>query len=81
MRPGPGPHMCGPDGRRMRRPIKGRDADGRDADARDADGNDADGWRRTRREALIVRAPVDRIVAPLFPTKLPWVNASRPEAT
>jgi hypothetical protein len=28
-----------------------------------------------------VRAPVDTIAAPLFPTKLPWVNASGPQAT
>jgi thiol-disulfide isomerase/thioredoxin len=28
-----------------------------------------------------VRAPVGRIAAPLFPTKLPWVNASGPQAT
>ncbi len=28
-----------------------------------------------------MRAPTDRIAAPLFPTKLPWVNASGPQAT
>ena len=28
-----------------------------------------------------MRAPVDTIAAPLFPTKLPWVNASGPQAT
>jgi hypothetical protein len=28
-----------------------------------------------------VRAPVDTIAAPLFPTQLPWVNASGPQAT
>jgi thiol-disulfide isomerase/thioredoxin len=28
-----------------------------------------------------VRAPVDTIVAPLFPTKLPWVNTDRPQAS
>jgi thiol-disulfide isomerase/thioredoxin len=27
-----------------------------------------------------LRAPVDTIVAPLFPTKLPWVNASGPQS-
>jgi thiol-disulfide isomerase/thioredoxin len=27
-----------------------------------------------------LRAPVDNIVAPLFPTKLPWVNASGPQS-
>jgi hypothetical protein len=28
-----------------------------------------------------MRAPTDRIAAPLFPTKLPWVNATGPQAT
>jgi thiol-disulfide isomerase/thioredoxin len=28
-----------------------------------------------------MRAPVDTIAAPLFPTKLPWVNSSVPQAT
>jgi hypothetical protein len=28
-----------------------------------------------------MRAPVDTIAAPLFPTRLPWVNASGPQAT
>jgi hypothetical protein len=28
-----------------------------------------------------VRAPVDTIAAPLFPTRLPWVNASGPQPT
>jgi hypothetical protein len=28
-----------------------------------------------------LRAPVDTIVAPLFPTGLPWVNANGPQAT
>jgi thiol-disulfide isomerase/thioredoxin len=28
-----------------------------------------------------VRAPVDTIAAPLFPTKLPWVNASGPQSS
>jgi hypothetical protein len=27
-----------------------------------------------------MRAPVDNIVAPLFPTKLPWVNVDRPQS-
>jgi thiol-disulfide isomerase/thioredoxin len=27
-----------------------------------------------------LRAPVDNIVAPLFPTRLPWVNASGPQS-
>ncbi len=27
-----------------------------------------------------MRAPVDTIAAPLFPTRLPWVNASRPQS-
>ena len=27
-----------------------------------------------------MRAPVDNIVAPLFPTRLPWVNASGPQS-
>ena len=27
-----------------------------------------------------MRAPVDTIVAPLFPTRLPWVNVSGPQA-
>jgi len=29
----------------------------------------------------VTRAPVDTIVAPLFPVRLPWVNADRPRAT
>src|SRR2546430_7952666 len=28
-----------------------------------------------------MRAPVDTIVAPLFPTRLPWVNADRPQSS
>ncbi len=36
------------------------------------------GRRHPRR---LVRAPVDTIAAPLFPTNLPWVNASGPQAT
>jgi thiol-disulfide isomerase/thioredoxin len=28
-----------------------------------------------------MRAPVDTIAAPLFPTKLPWVNVERPQAS
>ena len=28
-----------------------------------------------------MRAPVDTIAAPLFPTKLPWVNAAGPQST
>jgi len=28
-----------------------------------------------------MRAPVDTIAAPLFPTRLPWVNATGPQAT
>jgi hypothetical protein len=28
-----------------------------------------------------MRAPVDTIAAPLFPTRLPWVNAAGPQAT
>jgi thiol-disulfide isomerase/thioredoxin len=30
---------------------------------------------------LVVRAPVDTIAAPLFPTKLPWVNTSGTQAS
>ena len=30
---------------------------------------------------LEVRAPVDTIAAPLFPTKLPWANAAGPQST
>src|SRR6266576_2544222 len=52
MRPGPGPHMCGPAGRRMRRPVRDRQES----------------------SAERVRAPVEDIFAPLFPTRLPWVN-------
>ena len=39
--------------------------------------------RTTARPAIacFMRAPVDTIAAPLFPTRLPWVNATGPQAS